>query len=407
MIATNATQIPPAVTLSDQGKTGQPGPGDRLGWIDAARGLAIILVIYGHVIISSIDAGQLPPHGGWASNVFFIYTFHMPAFMFLTGLFVQERLQRGLGKFLRPLVPTLVWPYLVWGAIALLAERLGGGLRSQVDTSAVDISLLWTPIAWLWFLWALALFHGLAAVLRGWPMALLLLGLMVAPLESVVKLAAFPHQLSHFLMFYALGVVMGPAVTRMQKPPGLLMPVAAAGATLVLALLALRSGQDYWSVAAIPAAIAGSVFLISLAMQPAVQNSRLVTFLGQRSLALYVNHIFFITATRIVLVRVFGVTRFPMILGAALAAALIGPLVVFAVASRLGVTVLAGLGKPVAARGPGAPGPGGATTRPAGELPGGSTQRFMHQARGLLSGFRYANAAKSARGQHPDRKPMP
>lgn len=57
----------PAATAS------RPAVRQRIDWIDTAKGLCMILVIVGHTL----------PYGNLMRN--FIFSFHMPAFFFLTG----------------------------------------------------------------------------------------------------------------------------------------------------------------------------------------------------------------------------------------------------------------------------------------------------------------------------------
>ena len=51
----------------------RPAVRQRIDWIDTAKGLCMILVIVGHTL----------PYGNLMRN--FIFSFHMPAFFFLTG----------------------------------------------------------------------------------------------------------------------------------------------------------------------------------------------------------------------------------------------------------------------------------------------------------------------------------
>lgn len=72
----------------------------RLQYIDRLKGLAIILVVMGHVF------GFSQPDDG---IIAFIYTFHMPLFMFLSGLVaVPPKPRKLLVKWRRFLVPFFV-----------------------------------------------------------------------------------------------------------------------------------------------------------------------------------------------------------------------------------------------------------------------------------------------------------
>ena len=242
--------------------TASPAP-LRYDWIDVARGIGISLVIFGHVIISSRDAGQISSTGFWADVIFTIYTFHMPVFLFLAGLSVQRRLKRGVSDFLKPMLRTIVWPYVLWGSLILFAEWLGRDIRNPVDTSAVDISLLWTPIAWLWFLWALGIYHLLAVVFRRSMTLLVAVALGALVGDEFITLPPFPHELAHFMIFYVSGVVLGQSAAQHTISPRTGLCAIALFAPLVWAPNV--TGQDAWSFAATGAAITGTIATLAMA----------------------------------------------------------------------------------------------------------------------------------------------
>lgn len=66
---------------------------DRDIRFDVLKGLLIILVVLGHSInIEYLDAS-------WDNALFhFIYSFHMPLFVFLSGFFLQSSLDRPLAQ---------------------------------------------------------------------------------------------------------------------------------------------------------------------------------------------------------------------------------------------------------------------------------------------------------------------
>lgn len=61
------------MTAVQQPVAPHPAVRQRIDWIDTAKGLCMILVIVGHTL----------PYGNLMRN--FIFSFHMPAFFFLTG----------------------------------------------------------------------------------------------------------------------------------------------------------------------------------------------------------------------------------------------------------------------------------------------------------------------------------
>lgn len=103
--------------------------------------LLMFLVIYGHLIESQI--GQ----SGIASAQYgFIYYFHMPAFSFLSGLFIKDC--KTCVQQLKKLVPLYI-------ALQILCVLCGGGAVKFVTPWWILWYLLslscWLGITWLWF----------------------------------------------------------------------------------------------------------------------------------------------------------------------------------------------------------------------------------------------------------------
>ena len=86
----------------------------RSNAVDIVKGLAILLVTYEHT------AQGMRSHGWWtgASRDFsylYVYSFHMPAFFFLAGLFVAGSIhRRGPQDFVIEKLKTILYPYVVW-----------------------------------------------------------------------------------------------------------------------------------------------------------------------------------------------------------------------------------------------------------------------------------------------------
>lgn len=86
----------------------------RLAWIDYAKGLTIILVVYHHSFLTLSHSGvQVNP---WLINAnLSVYSFRMPMFFMLSGLFIAKGLQkRGVKKYIEYRARYLLYPYLLW-----------------------------------------------------------------------------------------------------------------------------------------------------------------------------------------------------------------------------------------------------------------------------------------------------
>lgn len=80
---------------------------DRVSWVDVARGIGIILVIYGHTL-SAIGHRYL------------IYSFHMPLFFFLSGLVFRNRTNEIYRHSLIKDVKRILIPYFIFAFISLI-----------------------------------------------------------------------------------------------------------------------------------------------------------------------------------------------------------------------------------------------------------------------------------------------
>lgn len=140
--------------------------GKRLHWIDVAKGMGIMLVVYGHVMRGLVSAGLAPDSPTFQVVDSVIYSFHMPLFFFLAGIFLDQALaKRGVGGVVLSKVDTILYPYLVWsllqGFIEVLLARYTNGATEAGDV----LALLWAPRAQFWFLYALFQIFIVSAVL--------------------------------------------------------------------------------------------------------------------------------------------------------------------------------------------------------------------------------------------------
>ncbi|MFD1421203.1 acyltransferase family protein [Lactiplantibacillus songbeiensis] len=122
----------------------------RIQWIDVAKGIGILLVVYGHALGGIMNADQ-----GGNTNILqvlynIIYGFHMPLFFFLSGIFARNWVKRAVGIALRQKITSLVIPYFIWtvitGSIMALAQKYtnsGLGIRNILLSPVAPFSEYW------------------------------------------------------------------------------------------------------------------------------------------------------------------------------------------------------------------------------------------------------------------------
>src|SRR6185437_10132505 len=156
-------------SVQDRGQPNQPRtkPAARSVLIDAVRGMAISLVALGHT-------NQGIQHRGWwgASSVgprldVIIYAFHMPAFFFVSGIFLSASVQkRGPGKFTLERIRTLIYPYLLWSMISQGSVRVLSHFVAQHPMTLKQFLMDLLVGGGIWFLPALFLCQMLGMSLR-------------------------------------------------------------------------------------------------------------------------------------------------------------------------------------------------------------------------------------------------
>lgn len=89
---------------------------------DYIKGIAIFLVIYGHTI-SHIDIGQT---SWWENPMYmFIYMFHMPLFIFVSGYFFNAN--RNPRNYVENKVKTLIIPAIIATLFIFIADCCNKG----------------------------------------------------------------------------------------------------------------------------------------------------------------------------------------------------------------------------------------------------------------------------------------
>ena len=139
------------------GHGAESGGGDRILWVDYAKGIGIVLVVVGHVLNGLWSSGILAEDSAlkWVRS--WIYSFHMHLFFLLSGLFLERQVARPAGMFLADKLRTIAYPYFVWSSLQF---AIHSSLRGVTNNTA-DLGELWTivylPTMQFWFLFTLFL----------------------------------------------------------------------------------------------------------------------------------------------------------------------------------------------------------------------------------------------------------
>lgn len=310
-------------------------------WPDVAKGIGIILVVYGHVA-RGIEAARLP-----IDPVFFgmvdalIYAFHMPLFFFVSGYLMWGSISaKGHRQVTVSRTVMLLWLYLLWsvghGSLEVLLGRFTNG-----NLDWPDVFALWLPRAHFWYLYALALMVLVAGASSLLPARLRLPGLITfsALLFAWPGLGTGWYVLlvtSWYLVYFTLGMLAAWLLSEdMLKASATEIFASLTLASVSVLTLALLSDRGVQLILAL-----GGVFVIGCVAVVLPRSSpraaSWLAYLGSMALPIYLAHIIAGSGVRIVLQRVFLVESVWLHLSLGVVAAVLLPVLLCKLSTRLG-----------------------------------------------------------------------
>jgi fucose 4-O-acetylase-like acetyltransferase len=321
-------------------------PEDRIAWLDVARGIGIVLVVFGHVMRSLIASGVAAPDPAHQLQDELIYAFHMPLFFLLSGLFARWPQAGRRGAFVLSRLQAIAWPYLLWSLIQGILTIYGSRFANHPISWDSLVRILWDPIAHYWFLYVLLLCQALLlAGRRG------LLLLVPAGMVAVMLMGGQDMVLRAFysLPFFAAGVYLtAPRITAWlsERKRVIAMAVLAWLVFLALFLLAMLGHDDLLDFIPVRWCLgfAGAFGVLAVARLIA-PYAGLLRALGQASMPIYLIHVIASAVARVMLLRLWpagGETVYAVLL------TLIGlavPFAIFRLAERFGLGALLGFGQ--------------------------------------------------------------
>lgn len=308
---------------------------NRIEWLDNAKGIAIFLVVLGHTL-RGLPAGSGKGED-WAVFIdAWIYTFHMPVFFVLSGLFIEASAAKPFGSFLRSKISTILYPYFLWSILQEL-------MRSA--TGAASLHDLWRityqPVMQFWFLYVLFLLGILYAVLRklrlpAWAFGIVVLLLYILP-QCKISLGSWAviYMLALNGIYFAYGALDGanrlPARFEPFFPRSLLV-----FAMVIFAFLFVAVAKDIQTNAWVKPLLGLAGTAATLAVANALFRTGHCSFLlkwGKLSMEIFVAHTIFSAGIRTILEHS-HITNTWVHLSAGLLAGMAGPILLVALLNR-------------------------------------------------------------------------
>lgn len=271
-----------------------------------------------------------------------IYSFHMPLFFFLAGLFARRSAAKKLASALREKTVTIVYPYFLWSIVSVLLAVLAASAVNAAADPRVILGLWYEPVYQYWFLYALLICHVITILTRAdWRITALLCAVSAVGVGTDIESAGMASLAFRYYVYFALGLLIAPWLIVPGASPAVLALVALVAALLFSASFIADSAVPHRALVIIRGAT-GSAATIAIAMLVA-RRSHWLAALGIASMAIYVLHTIFTAGTRIAF-RALEVPNDLVTLVVSTAIGLFIPYVIWRCACRYRLVPMLGLG---------------------------------------------------------------
>ncbi|MGC8548702.1 MAG: acyltransferase family protein [Acidobacteriaceae bacterium] len=298
--------------------------------VDIVKGVAIILVVLGHVM-QGMNHRQLLQGAAYYLSENFIYSFHMPAFFFVAGLFLDRSLnKRGPANFAREKLRTVLYPYFLWPLLTLpllpWISRFQSGARPTVLAYLGNLLMGNSG----WFLYTLFFILMLAVLTRRLPIWL--------RLALAVPLSYFwPNIGNHGIdgifweyIFVVTGQLVGARISSIERIHRWVAALACLALFSAIAAATLQYPAGLPRLLFIPLGLAGTAGLFFFAVSiPAPFIAKSLAWCGEASIAIYLLSPYFQGTVRQILFQFFHTTSNPVHIPLQTVAAVLFPALIY------------------------------------------------------------------------------
>lgn len=265
----------------------------RIEWIDVAKGISIILVVYGHSGLNNV-----PYIGAW------LHSFRMPFFFFVSGLLFSGYKHETIAPFIKKRIKTLYRPYFIFSALLML----GIWLLGDPTYSAPSHMLQYLKTGWegwaLWFIPVLSLteilfYYTIRLKIKNLYKIVILIGMAIIGRLLYIYDIPNPYNIGFVLtavLFYGLGSLSKTLVIDFSKSKLYKLLLGSAVALLLSFVYNFSPGlpefaiNNMASIWIYPAAIFGALFMCTFAMflerisNPIVGTTKMfIIYMGKNS----------------------------------------------------------------------------------------------------------------------------
>ncbi|MGV8997955.1 MAG: acyltransferase family protein [Parvibaculaceae bacterium] len=273
----------------------------RVDWVDAVKGLTIILVVMKHTTFgTAVALGETP----YWFNLLCEWTipFRMPLFFLVAGLFAQKALRAPMRQFVDSKILHFLYFYLLWSFIQI-GIKIVLPHEGAWDVTYRDFLLIpLEPFGLLWFIYALAVFFAFMRFARDVRPAIVIAFALTLYFTRLHTGWTMPDETAQRFIYFVLGVYAAPHVFALADwaiAHARLAIASGIGLLALVAAIAFTPAID-WRVLELAAALfgaSGSIMLVAVAASRDLVKP--LTFIGSRSLYVFLAFFLPMAVTRV------------------------------------------------------------------------------------------------------------
>lgn len=349
--------------------------GNRLAWIDYVRGICIILVCYRHCFDGIREVMPVNNYPILSIINICFYSFRMPLFFIISGLFVSRSLQKkGINDYIGGRFKIVFYPLIIWGSLQITLQLLFKDYVNAKPEPSDYINLIIYPRnpannQQFWYLNALffvGVFYAFFKVickfnrLHQGILSLVLYAVAAYMNMNGKTFYIFPDIFHYYIYFY-IGDLISDFVFRKDSETKLLsvkwlLPSAIAfivSQAYFTVVNLQHKNEDYINsfapVRLLLISLIGCGFMIQVGHW--LQKTGFLKWLrviGYHSLYIYLMHLIVIAGARVIMAHVLGIKNVPVILFFAVGLGVTIPIIIYNLCTRLHAWWLFSLKKPEA-----------------------------------------------------------
>lgn len=325
----------------------------RYRWVDYIKGIAILLVVYRHVLIGIERSGISVSEYMKDANLIF-YSFRMPLFFILSGIFISSSLAKRSFRQLTGLkFELLIYPYLVWVFLQITFQILLSHYTNS-NRSWIDYTYIFYQPRNLDQFWYLPALFNVTIVYAFLKQRLkvsieyqLALGLILYYVSMWAREISILSDWMDFYIFFAIGDAFSNILFKPQTQAKLksnTVFIITIPLFLIAQIYFLKQPEAIFyetmggKTSFIFVSLIGCFFMFILSFRlEDINRFHFLRVIGAHSLYIYVMHVFISSFVRMLFTKVFHITDAATLLVSGIVISILASIIIYNLLIRRGI----------------------------------------------------------------------